>query len=83
MADFRAIVAGIIGQALHRDKSVRRPEDVEPTEMARPLAIPHKADLGSLVGTSNAMISVLEQSLQVAPTKTNVLIRGESGTGCA
>src|SRR5262249_12415158 len=45
------------------------------------VAVPHKADLGSLVGTSNAILSVVEQALQVAAGKTTVMIRGESGTG--
>ncbi len=43
--------------------------------------IPHKADFGSLIGTSNALLTLVEQAIQVAPGKTTVLVRGESGTG--
>jgi Nif-specific regulatory protein len=54
-------------------------EEVETPRI--PFPIPHKADLGSLIGSSNSLMAALEQALQVAPTKTTALIRGESGTG--
>ena len=44
-------------------------------------SVPHKADIGSFIGSSNAILTVLEQTLQVASAKTTVLLRGESGTG--
>jgi Nif-specific regulatory protein len=50
-------------------------------ELDRSLVIPHKADFGSLIGTSNALLTLVEQAIQVAPGKTTVLVRGESGTG--
>jgi Nif-specific regulatory protein len=81
VADLLSVVAALIGQALRLEQVSRRTEEVESSGLARSVAIPSKADLGSLVGTSSAMMTVLEQALQVAPTKTTVLIRGESGTG--
>jgi Nif-specific regulatory protein len=77
--DFLAVVAGSIGQALRRfsPASAEAEEDAPP----RPLAVPHKADLGSFIGTSDAVVSMVEQALQVAATRTTVLVRGESGTG--
>jgi Nif-specific regulatory protein len=80
-SDFLSVVAALIGQSLRWDQTERRAEEVESSGVLRAVSIPNKADFGSLVGTSNAMMSVLEQALQVAPTKTTVLIRGESGTG--
>jgi Nif-specific regulatory protein len=68
-------------QAMRLEQVSRRTEEVETPGLARSVSIPSKADLGSLVGTSSTMMTVLEQALQVAPTKTTVLIRGESGTG--
>jgi Nif-specific regulatory protein len=81
VADLLSVIAALIGQALRLDQTSRRTEEVETSGLARSVSIPSKADLGSLVGTSSAMMTVLEQALQVAPTKTTVLIRGESGTG--
>jgi Nif-specific regulatory protein len=81
VADFLSVIALLIGQALRLDQLSRRTEEVESSGLARTVSIPSKADFGSLVGTSSAMMTVLEQALQVAPTKTTVLIRGESGTG--
>jgi Nif-specific regulatory protein len=81
VADLLSVIAALIGQALRLDQASRRTEEVETSGFARSVSIPSKADLGSLVGTSSAMMTVLEQALQVAPTKTTVLIRGESGTG--
>jgi Nif-specific regulatory protein len=80
-ADLLSVIAALIGQALRLEQVSRRTEEAEAPGLARSVAIPSKADLGSLVGTSSAMMTVLEQALQVAPTKTTVLIRGESGTG--
>src|SRR6478672_4061750 len=51
------------------------------TDLDRSLVIPHKADFGSLIGTSNALLTLVAQAIQVAPGKTTVLVRGESGTG--
>jgi Nif-specific regulatory protein len=81
IADLLSVVAALIGQALRLDQIARRTDEVENSGLAHSVAIPSRADLGSLVGTSSAMMTVLEQALQVAPTKTTVLIRGESGTG--
>ncbi len=80
-ADFLSVIAVLIGQSLRWDQSARRTEEVETPGLAHSVSIPNKADFGSLVGTSSAMMTVMEQSLQVAPTKTTVLIRGESGAG--
>ncbi len=80
-ADFMAVIGSSIGQALRLEKGARPVEEDMQTGILQSVKIPNKADLGSLVGTSSAMMSVLEQALQVSPTKTTVLIRGESGTG--
>ena len=80
-ADLLSVIAVLIGQALRLDQTTRRTDEVEASGFAHSVSIPSRADLGSLVGTSSAMMTVLEQALQVAPTKTTVLIRGESGTG--
>ncbi len=77
--DFLGVVAGLLGPTL-RPKSPA-PPDEEENVRARPLRLPQRADLGSLVGSSDATLSMLEQALQVASTRTTVLIRGESGTG--
>jgi Nif-specific regulatory protein len=80
-ADFLAPIASAIGQAIRFDR-LRRQFDEEPTVPSdRVIELPQKTDLGSLVGTSGAILSVVEQALQVAATKTTVLVRGESGTG--
>jgi len=79
--DFLAVIASFVAMALRRGQDARTADEPDAGGAARPVTIPHKADLGSLIGTSNAIISVVEQTLQVAPTKTTVLIRGESGTG--
>jgi Nif-specific regulatory protein len=77
--DFLAVVAGLIGQVLLLRPGPRHLPEGEPSP--RTLRVPHKADLGSLIGTSDATLSMLEQALQVAGTRTTVLVRGESGTG--
>jgi len=79
ICDFLRAIASLLGNAL---KTARINEWVNPPEVGQ--AIPsliQKADLGSLVGTSNAILSAVEQALQVAATRTTVLIIGESGTG--
>jgi Nif-specific regulatory protein len=80
-ADFLWVIAAFIGQSLRWDQAARRTEETESSGLAHSVSIPNKADFGSLVGTSNTIMTVLEQALQVGPTKTTVLIRGESGTG--
>ncbi len=45
----------------------------------KPVAQPHGMD--DIIGSSDAMSSVLSQVRQAAPTKATVLLRGESGTG--
>lgn len=80
-SEFLTIVAVLIGQTLRWRRDARRSEVEEPVVLHRQFRIPQKADLGSLIGTSSAMLTVLEQALQVAATRTTVLIRGESGTG--
>jgi Nif-specific regulatory protein len=80
IGDFLGVVAGMIALSLRYQKGALRLDSSEAAPRAS-AAIPHKADLGSLVGTSNAILTVVEQALQVAPSKTTVLIRGESGTG--
>ena len=74
------MVAGLIGQALSHGAGPRRSRERE-IEGVRSVKVPHKPDLGSLIGSSDATLSMLEQALQVAPTRTTVLVRGESGTG--
>jgi len=80
LCDFLLAVASLLAQAL---KAARIEQWKAPPPALSP-GIPslvQKADLGSLVGTSNAILSAVEQALQVASTRTTVLIRGESGTG--
>jgi Nif-specific regulatory protein len=79
--DFLCVVAAMIAQSLLVRKTTLGAEDMEQAAFIPQVTIPHKADLGSLVGTSNAILTVMEQALQVAAAKTTVLIRGESGTG--
>jgi len=81
VCDFISLVAALIGQALRYEQTARTADEAEPAPPARMIAIPHKPDVGSLIGTSSAILTVLEQALQVAAAKTTVLIRGESGTG--
>jgi Nif-specific regulatory protein len=78
--EFLTVVAGLIGQALSHATGPRRPRDAE-VEGVRAVKMPRRPDLGSLIGTSDATLSMPEQALQVAPTRTTVLVRGESGTG--
>jgi Nif-specific regulatory protein len=78
--DFLGVVAGLIAPGLRPRPSSTAGED-EDVVRPRPLRLPQRADLGSLVGSSDATLSMLEQALQVAPTRTTVLVRGESGTG--
>ncbi|MBS1811727.1 MAG: sigma 54-interacting transcriptional regulator [Acidobacteria bacterium] len=81
-SQFFGVVAGFIGQTIQAKKSLQRtPIDEEVNLQRSSFQLPHKADLGSLIGSSNSLMAALEQALQVAPTKTTVLIRGESGTG--
>jgi Nif-specific regulatory protein len=81
LCDFLVVVAGLIGNALLHPSALPPADEDGALERTRTIVLPHRADLGSLVGTSDAMLTMLEQALQVAPTKTTVLIRGESGTG--
>lgn len=78
--DFLSVVAGLFAPSLRRRPAKGAPDDDE-VMRARPVRLPQRADLGSLVGSSDATLSMLEQALQVAPTRTTVLVRGESGTG--
>jgi Nif-specific regulatory protein len=84
-SQFLSVVAGFIGQSLQAKNTLSKntlapvTEEVETPRI--PFPIPHKADLGSLIGSSNSLMAALEQAMQVAPTKTTALIRGESGTG--
>src|SRR5207247_784518 len=79
--DFLSVVAALIAQALRYEQDARGAEKLEGATLTQAVEIPHKADVGSLIGTSSAILMVLEQALQVAQTKTTALIRGESGTG--
>jgi Nif-specific regulatory protein len=79
--DFLSVVAALIAGALRHRRSTLGAEQAGPADSNQSVAIPHKADLGSLISTSSVMLSVVEQALQVAPAKTTVLVRGESGTG--
>lgn len=79
---FLSVVAGCIGQAMQTHRTLHPPRnDEEANEQSPSFQLPHKADLGSLIGTSNSLMAALEQALQVAPARTTVLLRGESGTG--
>ncbi len=80
LSDFLLAIASLLGQAL---KAIRFDKWNNPSELSSNStpALVQKADLGSLVGTSNAILATVEQALQVAATRTTVLIRGESGTG--
>ncbi|MFN7931320.1 MAG: sigma 54-interacting transcriptional regulator, partial [Blastocatellia bacterium] len=79
---FLSVLAGCLGQAMqaHQTLQPMRVEAENNTHRSS-FQLPHKADLGSLIGSSNSLMAALEQALQVAPTKTTVLLRGESGTG--
>jgi Nif-specific regulatory protein len=81
LCDFLMVVAGLTGQALLHPSALPPADEDGALDRTRTIVLPHRADLGSLVGTSDAMLTMLEQALQVAATKTTVLIRGESGTG--
>ncbi len=80
-SNFLAVVAALIGQALRFHLDVRHTEEDEPIPFAQTITVPKRSEIGLLIGTSNAILMVLEQSLLVAPAKTTVLVRGESGTG--
>jgi Nif-specific regulatory protein len=83
VSQFLSVVAGFMGQAIQAHKSKHRlPVEEESAHTPRSsFRLPHKADLGSLIGSSSSLMVALEQALQVAPAKTTALIRGESGTG--
>ncbi len=81
-SQFLSVVAGMIGQVLHASNALQRiSADEEARDASPSFQLPHKADLGSLIGSSNSLLAALEQALQAAPTKTTMLLRGESGTG--
>lgn len=81
-SQFLSVVAGFISQVLQAKQTLQPGHgDDEAQSQRSPFQLPHKADLGSLIGTSNSLMAALEQALQVAPAKTTVLLRGESGTG--
>jgi Nif-specific regulatory protein len=80
VASFLSLVAVLLAHPFVRQQTAAKKSFVEefpPTSKA----VPHKADIGSFIGSSNATLTVLEQALQVAAAKTTVLLRGESGTG--
>jgi Nif-specific regulatory protein len=79
--NFLSVVGAMIAQSLRFRRRALKVEPSDPAILNQPVSIPHKADLGSLVGTSHAILTLVEQSLQVSAGKTTVLIRGESGTG--
>lgn len=79
--DFLCVVAAMIAQSLLYRKSTLGIDDTEQAAFTQTVTVPHKADLGSLVGTSNAILTVIEEALQVAAARTTVMVRGESGTG--
>jgi Nif-specific regulatory protein len=87
LSDFLSLVAVLIGQSLSQTQSSRRAAEsgqtvgTSPVTLAQPAAFAERPDFGSLVGTSRAMLGVVEQALRVAASKATVLIRGESGTG--
>src|SRR5262245_10513757 len=58
-ADLLSVVAALIGQALRLEQTARRPVEAESASLAHSVSIPSRADLGSLVGTSSAMMTVL------------------------
>jgi Nif-specific regulatory protein len=80
-SDLLSSIASAIGQAIRFDRLRRQTEEEPALPAGRIPEIPQKSDLGSLVGTSGAILSVVEHALQVASTRTTVLVRGESGTG--
>jgi Nif-specific regulatory protein len=79
VAAFLTLVATVLSQAFSKPKPANSTLPEAKINSINP--VPHKADIGSFIGSSNAVLTVLEQSLQVAPAKTTVLLRGESGTG--
>ncbi len=82
VASFLSLVAVLMAQAfvIHQSAASKSfADDFSPVSTDK--SVPHKADIGSFIGSSNAILTVLEQTLQVASAKTTVLLRGESGTG--
>ena len=78
-AGLLAVVAGLIAPYLGQPQTTKNYQEADaPTTINN---LPHKADIGSFIGSSNSILMILEQALQVAPAKTTVLLRGESGTG--
>jgi len=82
IASFLSLVSVLIGQSftIHQYAATKSVVDDSAISIANKV-VPHKADIGSFIGSSNAVLTVLEQALQVASAKTTVLLRGESGTG--
>jgi Nif-specific regulatory protein len=79
VAAFLNVVATLLAHIIIQPKT--SPSTLPEEKNSNINAVPHKADIGSFIGSSNTVLTVLEQSLQVAPAKTTVLLRGESGTG--
>ncbi len=79
VAAFLAVVATLLAHTISKPQQTN--SSIPEEKFNSNKSVPHKADIGSFIGSSNAVLTVLEQSLQVAPAKTTVLLRGESGTG--
>ena len=79
VAAFLIVVASLLAHQISQPKTAN--STLPESKLATINTVPHKADIGSFIGSSNSILMVLEQALQVAPARTTVLLRGESGTG--
>ncbi len=76
------IISSQIGQMVHLHNLIEKARErllVENKQLRRELH--HRYQLNSIVGSSKKMNDIFDMITQVAPTNTNVLIRGETGTG--
>jgi Nif-specific regulatory protein len=76
------IVASMLGQHLHLYNLHEEAQEQllrENVQLRNELR--HRYSVSNLVGSSKSMKEVFDLVMQVAPTNTNVLIRGETGTG--
>ena len=75
----RKIAETELQESFSEVQSLRRRLEIENAYLKREVGLRHGG--GRIVGESRAIMEVLEQVEQVAPTETTVLIEGETGTG--
>ena len=73
VAAFLAVVATLLAHTISKPQQTN--SSIPEEKFNSNKSVPHKADIGSFIGSSNAVLTVLEQSLQVAPAKTTVLFK--------